>query len=158
MVQNSGITKKTKVQFFNSYVLSQLANLYQYAKDAEEENDDKEHKSDKTVRHKVHELLLKICGSLKVGICFSNTAGAFATRYCHLYVVTSTSLIMTLSYLCWCMQKFTSLTLLEGTLQYGCNSLLTIRSQALDFSHMIDDKGTALKYYTNLEQIINCFY
>lgn len=81
MVQNSGLTKKTKVQFFNSYVLSQLATLYQYAKDAKEESNDSEHKSDKTVRHKAHDLLLKICGSLKLGICFSNTAGAFATRY-----------------------------------------------------------------------------
>jgi len=80
VVQNSGITKKTKVQFFNSYALSQLANLYQYARDAEEENSDKE-QSDKRVRHKVHDLLLKTCGSLKLGICFSNTAGAFATRY-----------------------------------------------------------------------------
>ena len=81
MVQNSGITKKTKVQFFNSFVLSQLANLYQYAKDTKEESNNSEHKSDKTVRQKVHDLLLKICGSLKLGICFSNTAGAFATRY-----------------------------------------------------------------------------
>ena len=81
MVQNSGLTKKTKVQFFNSYVLSQLANLYHYAKDVEEENKDNEHKSDETVRYKVHDLLMKICGSFKLGICFSNTAGAFATRY-----------------------------------------------------------------------------
>ena len=81
MVQNSGITKKTKVQFFNSYVLSQLANLYHYTKDVEKENKDNEHKSDETVRHKVHDLLMKICGSFKLGICFSNTAGAFATRY-----------------------------------------------------------------------------
>ncbi|KAJ7389927.1 nucleolar pre-ribosomal-associated protein 1 [Desmophyllum pertusum] len=76
VAQNSGITKKSKVQFFNSYVLSQLANLYQYTKDAEEENN----KSDQTVRRKVHDLLLKICGSFKLGICFSNTAGAFAMR------------------------------------------------------------------------------
>ena len=81
MVQNSGITKKTKVQFFNSYVLSQLATLYQYTKDSDEENSSDEHKSDQTVRHKVHNLLLKICGSFKLGICFSNAAGAFSTRY-----------------------------------------------------------------------------
>ena len=74
MVQNAGITKKTKVQFFNSYVLSQLATLYQYSKDPEEERP-------QTVRQQVHELLLKICGSFKFGICFSNTTGAFATRY-----------------------------------------------------------------------------
>lgn len=80
-MQNSGITKKTKVQFFNSYVLSQLATLYQYTKDSDEENSNDEHKSDQTVRQKVHDLLLKICGSFKLGICFSNAAGAFSTRY-----------------------------------------------------------------------------
>ena len=72
-MQNAGITKKTKVQYFNSYVLSQLATLYQYTKDDEEE-------SRQTVRQQVHELLMKICGSFKFGICFSNTMGAFATR------------------------------------------------------------------------------
>jgi len=73
VVENVGITKKTKVQFFNSYVLSQMAALYQYTKDAEEE-------SSRTVREQVHELLMKICGSFKIGICFSNSNGAFATR------------------------------------------------------------------------------
>ena len=85
MVHNSGITKKTKVQFFNSHVLSQLANLYQYTKDAEEGNSE-EQKSDPTVRQKVHDLLLKVCGSFKFGICFSNVAGAFAARYIMLYI------------------------------------------------------------------------
>lgn len=74
VVENAGITKKTKVQFFNSYILSQMAALYQYNKDAEEE-------SSRTVREQVHELLMKICGSFKIGICFSNSNGAFATRY-----------------------------------------------------------------------------
>ncbi|XP_022797243.1 uncharacterized protein LOC111335571 [Stylophora pistillata] len=79
VVHNSGITKKTKVQFFNSHVLSQLANLYQYTKDTEE-NSSEEQTSDPTVRQKVHDLLLKVCGSFKFGICFSNVTGAFSTR------------------------------------------------------------------------------
>ena len=74
VVQSTGISKKTKVQFFNSFVLTQLANLYQYAKDSEEEREQSIHQA-------VHEILLKICGSFKFGICFSNTSGAFATKY-----------------------------------------------------------------------------
>ena len=73
MVQNAGVTKKTKVKFFNSYVLSQLAGLYQYNEVAEE-------RSGQSVRQCVHELLLKICTSFKFGICFFNSVGAFATR------------------------------------------------------------------------------
>ena len=74
VVQSTGISKKTKVQFFNSFVLTQLANLYQYAKDSEEEKE-------QSMRQAVHEILLTICGSFKFGICFSNTSGAFATKY-----------------------------------------------------------------------------
>ena len=74
VVQSTGISKKTKVQFFNSFVLTQLANLYQYAKDSEDEKE-------QSIRQAVHEILLKICGSFKFGICFSNTSGAFATKY-----------------------------------------------------------------------------
>ena len=74
VVQSTGISKKTKVQFFNSFVLTQLANLYQYAKDSEEERE-------QSIRQAVHEILLKICGSFKFGICFSNTSGAFAIKY-----------------------------------------------------------------------------
>ena len=74
VVQSTGISKKTKVQFFNSFVLTQLANLYQYAKDSEEEKE-------QSIRQAVHEILLKICGSFKFGICFSNTSGPFATKY-----------------------------------------------------------------------------
>ena len=79
MVHNSGISKKTKVQFFNSHVLSQLANLYQYTKDMGENNSE-EQTSDPTVQQKVHDLLLKVCGSFKFGICFFNVAGAFSIR------------------------------------------------------------------------------
>ena len=74
VVQSTGISKKTKVQFFNSFMLTQLANLYQYAKDSEEEKE-------QSIRQAVHEILLKICGSFKFGICFTNTSGAFATKY-----------------------------------------------------------------------------
>ena len=63
------------VQFFISHVLSQLANLYQYKKD-KEENNSKEQTSDPAVRQKVHDLLFKVCKSFKFGICFSNMAGA----------------------------------------------------------------------------------
>ncbi|XP_068755165.1 nucleolar pre-ribosomal-associated protein 1-like isoform X2 [Montipora capricornis] len=73
VVKNAGLTKKTKVKFFNSYVLSQLAGLYQYNEVAEEG-------SGQSVRQRVHELLLKICTSFKFGICFFNSVGAFATR------------------------------------------------------------------------------
>ena len=73
VVENTGIAKTTKVQFFNQYVLSQLAALYQYNKDAEEEKS-------QTVRQQVHELLLNICATFKSGICFVNPLGAFATR------------------------------------------------------------------------------
>ena len=73
MVENTGITKTTKVKFFDQYVLSQLTALYQYNKDAEEEKS-------QTVRQQVHELLLKICATFKFGICFVNPLGAFATR------------------------------------------------------------------------------
>ena len=63
------------VQFFISHVLSQLANLYQYKKDTEE-NNSKEQTSDPAVRQKIHDLLLKVCESFKFGICFSVMVGA----------------------------------------------------------------------------------
>ena len=63
------------VQFFIPHTLSQLANLYQYKKDTEE-NNSKEQTSDPVVRQKVHDLLLKVCESFKFGICFSIMVGA----------------------------------------------------------------------------------
>ena len=62
------------VQFFIPHTLSQLANLYQYKKD-KEENNSKEQTSDPAVRQKVHDLLLKVCKSFKFGICFSIMVG-----------------------------------------------------------------------------------
>ena len=69
------------VQFFISHVLSQLANLYQYKKDTEE-NNSKEQTSDPAVRQKVHDLLLKVCKSFKFGICFSIMVGALLHVSC----------------------------------------------------------------------------
>ena len=69
------------VQFFISHVLSQLANLYQYKKDTEE-NNSKEQTSDPAVRQKVHDLLLKVCKSFKFGIFFSIMVGALLHVSC----------------------------------------------------------------------------
>ena len=69
------------VQFFIPHTLSQLANLYQYKKDTEE-NNSKEQTSDPAVRQKVHDLLLKVCKSFKFGICFSIMVGALLHVSC----------------------------------------------------------------------------
>ena len=69
------------VQFFIPHTLSQLANLYQYKKDTEE-NNSKEQTSDPVVRQKVHDLLLKVCESFKFGICFSIMVGALLHVSC----------------------------------------------------------------------------
>ena len=69
------------VQFFIPNTLSQLANLYQYKKDTEE-NNSKEQTSDPAIRQKVHDLLLKVCKSFKFGICFSIMVGALLHVSC----------------------------------------------------------------------------
>ena len=69
------------VQFFIPHTLSQLANLYQYKKDTEE-NNSKEQTSDPAVRQKVHDLLFKVCKSFKFGICFSIMVGALLHVSC----------------------------------------------------------------------------
>ena len=76
VVKNTAILKKTKVLFFNAYVLTHMMSLYNYAtKHATVAEDDKAR-----VKDAAHQLLLSVCCSFKFGICFGNKAGGLAQR------------------------------------------------------------------------------
>ena len=77
VVRNVTVTKKTKVLFFNSYVLTQLTSLYNYDNNEQVSGGDNDKPRIKEV---VHELLVEICCSFKYGICFGNKTGGLALR------------------------------------------------------------------------------
>ena len=78
VVNNAGIPKKTKVQFFNVFVLSQFVKLYHYTRDLEDQ--DGKVVATPSVQQTVHKFLLGLCCSSKYGICFGNKTGGLASR------------------------------------------------------------------------------
>lgn len=76
VIKSTQVPKKSKVQLFNSYVLTQLSRLYKYSVNDDEEDD----KDGENIREMSHELLQDVCCTFKYGICFANKLGMFAGR------------------------------------------------------------------------------
>lgn len=74
VVKNNQVPKKSKVQLFSSYVLTQLSTLYKYSTNNDDDVDDE------NIREIVHALLQDVCCTFKYGICFVNKLGMFAGR------------------------------------------------------------------------------
>ena len=75
VVNEGSLLKKTKLRFFNKFTLNQLVNLLDYSN----EDDDDDGRAD-SIKQIANKMLLTLCADEKLGICFPNKLGAFASR------------------------------------------------------------------------------